>query len=66
LKQDKMEQTICLKPSEARQRAKLFDLGAVVKEEIQKDGGWRLILQIAEKDLQRLIKHENLKMELNN
>ncbi|MBM38335.1 MAG: GTPase HflX [Woeseia sp.] len=66
LKQDRMEQTICLRPSEARQRAKLFDLGAVVKEEIQEDGGWKLVLHITEKDLQRLIKHENLKMEFNN
>ncbi len=66
LKKEKMEQTICLKPTEARQRARLFELGAVVKEEIQNDGSSRLMLRIAEKDLQRFMKHENLKMEINN
>ncbi|MDG2108144.1 MAG: GTPase HflX [Woeseiaceae bacterium] len=62
LKQKKMERTIYLQPSEGRQRAKLFELGAVVNEELQEDGSWRLMLRMAEKDLRRFLKHENLQM----
>ena len=57
-----MERTIYLQPSEGRQRAKLFELGAVVNEELQEDGSWRLMLRMAEKDLRRFLKHENLQM----
>lgn len=66
LKQEKTERTIYLQPSEGRQRAKLFELGAVVNEQVQEDGSWRLMLRMAEKDLRRFLKHENLQTELSN
>jgi len=66
LRQEKTERTIYLQPSEGRQRAKLFELGAVINEEVQEDGSWRLMLRMAEKDLRRFLKHENLQMELSN
>ena len=66
LRQKKTERTIYLQPSEGRQRAKLFELGAVINEEVQEDGSWRLMLRMAEKDLRRFLKHENLQTELSN
>ncbi|MBT8095224.1 MAG: GTPase HflX [Gammaproteobacteria bacterium] len=51
---------IQLEPSQGRQRAKLFELGAVLSEEALDEGGWSLELKIAEKDLRRFLKHENL------
>ncbi|MBT8108887.1 MAG: GTPase HflX [Gammaproteobacteria bacterium] len=49
-----------LEPSQGRQRAKLFDLGAVLREEVLEDGSWLLELKLTEKDLQRFLKTENL------
>ncbi|HEX5786693.1 MAG TPA: ribosome rescue GTPase HflX [Woeseiaceae bacterium] len=46
--------------SQGRQRAKLFELGAVINEVQQDDGGWDLELEMPEKDLRRFLKHENL------
>ena len=51
---------IHLLPSQGRQRAKLFELGAVLCEEPTDDGGWDLELKMAEKDLNRFIKREGL------
>ncbi len=51
---------IRLEPAQGRQRAKLFDLGAVLNEEVLDDGGWMLELKLTEKDLQRFLKTENL------
>jgi GTP-binding protein HflX len=51
---------IHLDPSQGRQRAKLFELGAVLSEQALEEGGWSLELKIAEKDLRRFLKHENL------
>ena len=55
---------IRLHPSQGRQRAKLFELGAVVCEEITDDGGWDLELKMAERDLRRFLKRENLAADL--
>jgi GTP-binding protein HflX len=49
-----------LEPSQGRQRAKLFELGAVLTEEVLEDGSWLLELKLTEKDLQRFLKTENL------
>ena len=49
-----------LDPSQGLQRAKLFDLGAVLNEEVLEEGGWLLELKMVEKDLRRFLKHENL------
>jgi GTPase len=46
--------------SQGRQRAKLFELGAVLSEAPQDDGGWEIELEMSEKDLRRFLKHENL------
>jgi GTP-binding protein HflX len=51
---------IRLEPTQGRQRAKLFELGAVLSEEVLDDGSWLLELKLAEKDLQRFLKTENL------
>ena len=49
-----------LDPSQGRQRARLFELGAVLGEEVTEDGGWNLELKMAETDLHRFIKREKL------
>jgi GTP-binding protein HflX len=51
---------ILLEPAQGRQRAKLFDLGAVLNEEVLDDGSWSLELKMPEKDLRRFLKRENL------
>ena len=53
-----------LLPSQGRQRAKLFELGAVLGEETTDDGGWDLELKMPERDLLRFIKRENLATDL--
>jgi GTP-binding protein HflX len=55
--------TMHLEAAQGRQRAKLFELGAVRSEEVLEDGGWTLELQMAEKDLRRFLKRENLNIE---
>jgi len=55
---------IHLRPTQGRQRAKLFDIGAVLKEEACDDGGWTLELKMAERDLRRFLKRENLSADL--
>ena len=55
--------TIHLQAAQGRQRAKLFELGAVLNEEVLEDGGWTLELRMAEKDLRRFLKRENLDIE---
>ena len=51
---------IQLEPAQGRQRAKLFELGAVLNEEVLDDGSWSLELKMPEKDLRRFLKRENL------
>ena len=53
-----------LQPAQGRQRAKLFEIGAVLSEEACDDGGWKLELKMAERDLQRFLKRENLPDDL--
>jgi len=63
LRQKTAHRTIHLQPAQGRQRAKLFELGAVLNEEVLEDGSWTLELRMAEKDLRRFLKRENLQME---
>jgi GTP-binding protein HflX len=49
-----------LHAAQGRQRAKLFEIGAVLNEEACEDGGWDIELKMAERDLKRFLKHENL------
>ena len=54
---------IHLQPSQGKQRAKLFDLGAVLNERALDEGGWSMELKMSEKDLRRFLKTENLAEE---
>ena len=63
LRQKTTRLTIHLQPAQGRQRAKLFELGAVLNEEVLEDGSWTLELRMAEKDLRRFLKRENLPIE---
>ncbi len=60
LRQKTVQRVIRLLPAEGRQRAKLFELGAVLSEEALPEGGWSLELKMTEKDLRRFLKRENL------
>jgi GTPase len=53
-----------LEPTQGRQRARLFEIGAVLSEEACEDGGWTIELELAERDLVRFMKRENLSPEL--
>ena len=54
---------IHLQPSQGRQRARLFELGAVVNEEVLEDGSWSLELKMSKKDLRQFLKHERIAEE---
>jgi GTP-binding protein HflX len=60
LRQKTVQRVIHLLPGQGRQRAKLFELGAVSSEELDPEGGWTLELKMTEKDLRRFLKRENL------
>jgi GTP-binding protein HflX len=60
LRQKTTDCSVHLQPAQGRQRAKLFALGAVRNEKVLEDGSWMLDLRMAEKDLRRFLKHENL------
>jgi GTP-binding protein HflX len=60
LRQKTIKRVIHLEPSQGRQRAKLFELGAVLNEDVLDDGSWMIELKMAEKDLRRFLKRENL------
>ena len=55
---------IHLQPTQGRQRAKLFDIGAVLNEEACDDGGWILEIKMAERDLRRFLKREKLAADI--
>ncbi len=63
LRKKTVRRSIQLQPSQGRLRAKLFEIGAVQGEELSEDGGWTLDLKMAEKDLRRILKRENLTEE---
>ena len=64
LEQDSVHRFVHLGPERARARAKLFELGAVLSEEPCEDGGWNLEFKMAERDLRRFLKRENLPAEM--
>ena len=53
-----------LQSAQGRQRAKLFAIGAVLNEQACEDGGWDIELKMAETDLQRFLRQENLEDNL--
>ena len=59
-----MRGVIRLQSSQGRQRAKLFEIGVVLNEEVSDDGSWTIELKMAERDLLRFLKHENLAAQL--
>ncbi|MDX1517324.1 MAG: ribosome rescue GTPase HflX [Woeseiaceae bacterium] len=64
LRERTLHGTVHLLPSQGRQRAKLFELGAVLDEAAADDGGWDLELKVTERDLRRFLKRENLPPDL--
>ncbi len=55
---------LSLEPAQGRQRAKLFELGAVINESPTDTGGWILEVNLAERDLRRFLKRENLAADI--
>ena len=53
-----------LRADQGRQRAKLFELGAVVQEKPSDDGGWTMQLELGERDFKRFLKSENLPADI--
>jgi GTP-binding protein HflX len=53
-----------LRADQGRQRAKLFELGAVVQEEPSDDGGWTIQLELGERDFKRFLKSEDLPADI--
>jgi GTP-binding protein HflX len=49
---------VTLGPAEGRLRARLFEQGAIVRENHAKDGGWELDVELKRRDYERLKKHE--------
>jgi len=53
-----------LHPSQGRQRALLFEMGAVTQEKPADDGGWILELEMVERDFRRFLKREKLPADI--
>ncbi|MEX2496601.1 MAG: ribosome rescue GTPase HflX [Woeseia sp.] len=53
-----------LHPGQGRQRALLFNMGAVSQEFPADDGGWTLELDMGERDFHRFVKRENLPADI--
>jgi GTP-binding protein HflX len=64
LSRKKIHGIVRLDASQGRQRAKLFDLGAVLHETPADDGGWMLELEMEERDFRRFLKREDLPPEI--
>lgn len=60
LRRKTVKGTIRLLPGQGRQRALLFDMGAVTSEVAVEDGGWALEVKIDEREFRRFLKRANL------
>ena len=60
LRRKKIHGVIRLQPSQGRQRALLFEMGAVLQEKPADDGGWIVELEMVEREFRKFIKHEKL------
>ncbi len=60
LRREKIRGVIRLHPSQGRQRALLFEMGAVMQEKPADDGGWILEIEMVEQDFRRFMKREKL------
>ncbi len=64
LQRKKIHGIVRLAANQGRQRALLFEMGAVLREESSEDGGWRLELELVARDFQRFLKRENLSADI--
>ena len=64
LRRRKVRGMMRLQPGQGRQRALLFEMGAVAQEFPVDDGGWVLELCVGERDFQRFLKRENLPADI--
>jgi GTP-binding protein HflX len=64
LSRKKVHGVIRLDASQGRQRALLFDMGAVLQEQPAEDGGWQIELEMTERDFRRFAKRENLPTDI--
>ena len=64
LRRDKVHGIIRLHAGQGKQRARLFNMGAVAHEFEVEDGGWMLELDMDERDFHRFIKRENLPADI--
>jgi GTP-binding protein HflX len=64
LQRKKVRGLMQLNPSQGRQRALLFDMGAVLQEQSTEDGGWILELELVERDFRRFLKREKLPADI--
>jgi GTP-binding protein HflX len=64
LQREKVRGIVHLHPNQGRQRALLFDMGAVSQEFAAEDGGWTLELNMGERDFHRFVKRENLPADI--
>jgi len=55
--------SIELSNNQGKQRARLFQMGAVKEEKILKDGSWELALEITKQDIYRFLKKEGMKAD---
>ena len=64
LRRKKVRGLMRLHPSQGRQRALLFEMGAVTHEKSADDGGWILELEMVERDFRRFLKREKLPADI--
>jgi GTP-binding protein HflX len=60
---DVIQESVVLLPAQARLRAQLYELGAVVSEEIAEDGRQQLDIRLQRSDFNRLLKREGWQMD---
>ena len=63
LRKKKVRGSIRLRPDQGRERALLFEMGAVTNEYEIEDGGSVLELKLLDRDLRRFLKREKLDSE---
>jgi len=64
LQRKKIHGVIRLQPSQGRQRALLFEMGAIVQEKPADDGGWIVELEMVEREFRRFAKREKIPLEI--
>ena len=60
LRRNRVSGTIRLLPEQGRERAMLFELGAVTRETSPEGGGWELEISVDERELRRFLKRSGL------